>query len=413
MRSRPSEARQARESALEHPGRILGRIGIGLLALSMLIAACGSPSTSSVTATGKGDKAPLMIGGVYSATGSLAVFGAYLISGLNFYASYTNAHGGIDGHQVDIVMKDDQSQASVGVTVMRELASNPDIVAINGPILPGEAALLAKVALAEQVPLVSSTLSTPNADYNANPYWYRVGWDDAATVSAVLSQLKALHDTRISVLYADDAGGIPGQQAVDQLAPKLGMTVVSQVSYPTGTPNPAVQVLKAKSANPQAYVVWDPDSAPELGLVVRTLRENGASQPVGVPESADGSAFLQAAGSNVSNVYYWGGVAPDDLAPGIQSTIGQAMIAAHIMPSDQELTGYAGGEIIGAAAAAVYKSGETPTRANMNKALQSLHNLATVYGTVNYSTSNHAVPLATVPIIEYKNGKTILVAGHL
>jgi hypothetical protein len=34
--------------------------------------------------------------------------------------------------------------------------------------------------------------------------------------------------------------------------------------------------------------------------------------------------------------------------------------------------------------------------------------LATVYGPVSYSKSNHAEPLATVPIIEYVNGKTKL-----
>jgi branched-chain amino acid transport system substrate-binding protein len=328
---------------------------------------------------------------------------------LKFYASQVDASGGIDGHQVQVVIKDDQSEANVGVTVMRELAADPSIMATSGPVLPGEGELLASVAKSAQVPLVSFLLSVPDSDFNSNPYWYRLAWSDSKTVEAVLSQLKALGDTKIAVLYADDAGGQPGDQAINALAPSLGMKVLAQESYPTGTPDPSIQVLKAISSHPQAYVVWDPDSSTELGLVVKTLRENGAMQPVGAPESASATAFVQAAGSTVSGVYYWGGVAPDDLAAGPQTTVGDAMASAHLNSTDFTFAGYSIGEIIGAAAMKVYSSGETMTRARLNAAIGSLTGLSTVYGTVNYSSSNHAEPLSTVPIIEYVSGKTKLV----
>jgi branched-chain amino acid transport system substrate-binding protein len=394
--------------------RVTRVVGAFAVAGLLVAAGCSSSSASSTTTTAAGgtttgSKAPLEIGGVYSVTGVLSAFAGDLINGLKFYSSQTDAAGGIDGHQVQVVIKDDQSQANVGVTVMRELASDSSIMATSGPVLPGEGELLAEVAASSHVPLVSFLLSVPDSDFNSNAYWYRLAWSDNKTVDAVLSELKALGDTKIAVLYADDAGGQPGDQAVDALAPSLGMQVVSQHSYPTGTPDPTVQVLGAISSHPQAYVVWDPDSSTELGLVVRTLRENGATQPIGAPESASASAFVQAAGSTVSGVYYWGGVAPDDLAPGLQTTVGDAMAAAGLHSTDFTFAGYAIGQIIGAAAAKVYSSGQTLTRSNLNSTIASLQGLATVYGTVNYSTSNHAEPLSTVPIIEYVNGRTTLI----
>jgi branched-chain amino acid transport system substrate-binding protein len=292
---------------------------------------------------------------------------------------------------------------------MEELAANPSIMATSGPVLPGEGQLIAKTAKSAKVPLVSFLLSVPDSDFNSNPNWYRLAWSDDKTVSAVLSELKALGKKRIAVLYADDAGGQPGDQAVDKLAPALGMKVVSQESYPTGDPDPSVQALQAISSHPDAYVVWDPDTASEGGLVVKTLRQNGAtSEPIGASESAAAAAFVQAAGSNVTGVYYWGGVAPDDLAPGAQSTAGAAMKKANLQITDYTFAGYSIGQIIGAAAAKVYSSGTTLTRANLNSAIQGLTGLSTVYGPVSYSKSNHAEPLATVPIIEYVNGKTRL-----
>jgi branched-chain amino acid transport system substrate-binding protein len=389
--------------------RAVGVFGVAAL---LVAAGCGSSSSSTTTTAASGSttsKTPLQIGGVYSVTGPLSAFAGDLIKGLQFYASQTDAKGGVDGHQVQVVIKDDQSEPNVAVTVMRELSSDPSIMATSGPVLPGTGELMAKIAASSKVPLVSFLLSVPDSDFNTNPYWYRLAWSDDKTVDAVLSELKALGKTKIALLYANDAGGQPGQQAVTQLAPSLGLTVVSQESYPTGTPDPTVQVLKAISSHPDAYVVWDPDSSTELGLVVKTLRQNGATEPIGAPESASAAAFVQAAGSTVSDVYYWGGVAPDDLAPGLQTTVGAAMATANLHPTDFTFAGYSIGQIIGAAAAKVYASGATLTRANLNSAIAGLQGLATVYGTVNYSSSNHAEPLSTVPIIEYVNGKTVLV----
>lgn len=395
------------------------RAGAAVLGVALVAGACGSSSSKSKTSAGSQSpagsttsaKKPLNIGGVYSVTGPLSAFAGDLISGLKFYASQTNAAGGIGGHHVNVTIKDDQSQANVGVTVMRELASDPSIMATSGPVLPGEGQLLAKVASASQVPLVSFLLSVPDNDFNSNQDWYRLAWSANKTVQAVLQQLQKLGATKVAVLYANDAGGQAGIQAVNSLATSLGVKIVDSESYPTGAPNPTVQVLKAKSSNPDAYVVWDPDSSSELGLVVRTLQQNGVTQPIGAPESASASAFVQAAGGNVSNVYYWGGVAPDDLAQGDQTTVGQAMMSANLHPTDFTFAGYAIGEIIGAAADKVYQSGQTLTRANLNSQIAQLTGLDTVYGSVSYSSSNHAEPLANVPIIEYKNGKTVLVGG--
>jgi branched-chain amino acid transport system substrate-binding protein len=370
-------------------------------------AACGTSSAAGGGGGGGGaSDSVVKIGAVYSVSGDLAVYGNDIINGLKFYATYTNAHGGIDGHKVEIDLKDDQSTATVGETVMRELIADNSVVATTGAELPAESELLSRVAEAEKIPYLADILSLPDSYYNSLKYTYRAScWSDTATVKAVLEQLKATGAKKITVLYPLDAGGQPGFTTAQQLAPQLGLTVTG-INYPAGTANASVYALKAIQTHPDAFLAWDQDTPTELGLVVKDLRANGATQPIGAPEGASSPVFTQATGAGISGVYYWAGSSPTAL-PAQFTAVGTAMTKAGLKPDDYMFGGYAIGQSIGAAAKIVLDKKEALNRTTVNAAMETLSNVPTIYGPVTYTPQNHAEPLSVVPVFEHKNGTIV------
>jgi ABC-type branched-subunit amino acid transport system substrate-binding protein len=145
---------------------------------------------------------------------------------------------------------------------------------------------------------------------------------------------------------------------------------------------------------------------------VRTIRANGINVPIYVPEDASLGQFLSVAGTKVSGVYYWASFSPAHPKTALQSSFATAWTSANgSAPTDFDSAGYAQAQILVAAIKHVLSKNESMTRVNVNKALNTMGAIPTVYGTVTYSTKNHGEPFATVPVLEYKNGVSYQVAG--
>jgi len=109
-------------------------------ALTILVAACGgsssstsggsSAATSSSSASGSSSSASngtIKVLAITDTSGPNKVVGVPELDGLQAGAAYYNAHGGILGHKVDIVVKDDNGDPTQATTnVVQALGSNPN-----------------------------------------------------------------------------------------------------------------------------------------------------------------------------------------------------------------------------------------------------------------------------------------------
>jgi branched-chain amino acid transport system substrate-binding protein len=383
--------------------------GIALLAV---IAACSSsPNTSSAqpAATSSGT---IIIGSDLEESGPAGSYGTPEVQGAQFYINEIDAKGGVDGRKISLDALDNKSTPTQAVTNFRSLASDNSVVAVFGPALPDTAALMAELAAETKLPLLSFLLSATDQSFNSNPDWFRMAYSSNRTVTTLLQEVHSLGLSKVGLLYADDSGGKAGDSSVEALAPASSVKVSSNVSYPDDVTDPTPEVLQAKGGNPQAYIIWDPDSEQRLGQVVKTMRSNGITAPIFVPEDASLGDFVTAAGSTVSDVYYWASFSPQHPKTADQAAFVAAWQAKyHSYPTDFDSAGYAQAEILVGAIKAVQAAGKPVTRANVDSAIEGLTNLDTVYGPVTYSAANHAEPFATVPVLEYVNGIPKQVAG--
>ncbi len=130
-----------------------------VLALSLIAAACGS-SSKSTSSTGTTQPAPTgtplkigWIGTITSATVSGPNAGK---DGMDTWVKWTNAHGGIAGHPVQVVAyADDKADPAVGLAAVKDMVENQHVIAIVGSIAGSTQQTWAPYVLSKRIPIVS------------------------------------------------------------------------------------------------------------------------------------------------------------------------------------------------------------------------------------------------------------------
>jgi branched-chain amino acid transport system substrate-binding protein len=111
----------------------------GAVAIALLAVACSSgtaatsstPSSSAASHT-KLSGTPYVIGniGTYSGAYASSDIGAH--DAIDAWVKYTNAHGGINGHPVKLIQFDDQLNAGLAITDVKEMVQQDHVMAIVG-----------------------------------------------------------------------------------------------------------------------------------------------------------------------------------------------------------------------------------------------------------------------------------------
>ena len=132
--------------------RVRGQIGrrrrfavpVGAVAIMLLAAACSTSSSSSTSASGAtsspagGQSAatptgtPYVIGNVGTFSGAYASSNVGARDAMAAWAKYTNAHGGINGHPVKLIQMDDQLNAALALTQVKQLVQQDHVMALVG-----------------------------------------------------------------------------------------------------------------------------------------------------------------------------------------------------------------------------------------------------------------------------------------
>jgi branched-chain amino acid transport system substrate-binding protein len=294
-----------------------------------------------------------------------------------------NSKGGIKGRHLQVTRVDDQSSASTAIQQFRTLAADSDVLAIVGPCCTGQVLASKTIIESSAVPTFSAIQALEMGD-PAPHWWFRMSAEADQSAIGPLDYFQKAGLTKIAILRADDGFGQTGEAALKAAALSRGITIVTTQTYPPDTTDPSIQVIKAKAANPDAYVVWDGLSGPRLGLVVKTLRAQGVTKTVVAPSSL--KSFRDAAGPASDGVRYWAHVCFDEPKPGLQKEFVGSYKTANNgeVPDEPILSSHAAGE-----------------------AIEKIRNMETVYNTVSYGPTNHVRPISALVGCINQNGKQV------
>jgi len=208
----------------------------GALAAALLLAALAG------CATGRGgdgehveaDAAPYRIGLIASRSGAGSAFGEQQFESTAWAVDRLNRAGGVDGHPLEIVYRDDASEPERGAEVMRELIEEEDVVAVIGPTLSIVAREAHPVANSLRTPVLAIS-NAVDGIVGACPYACEWIWRESlgerlavqANVSAYV--LDGRPRTAATVRTSDDVLGLAGTTYAQQAFEDNGVPVIGSL----------------------------------------------------------------------------------------------------------------------------------------------------------------------------------------
>jgi branched-chain amino acid transport system substrate-binding protein len=133
-------------------------------------AASGStaaPATTAAAATGT----PVKIGFICSCTSPLGSSTAINLPGYQAWVKYTNDNGGLNGHPIDLIVKDDNGNPATSIADVHELVGTDHVIALSS-VTNFEAGWASYVEQ-QKIPVIGGSTVTPE-DYTASG-WFSQG----------------------------------------------------------------------------------------------------------------------------------------------------------------------------------------------------------------------------------------------
>ncbi len=223
----------------------------------MLLAALCATACLSMPASAQ-VSCPIKIGAILPLTGSMGPIGKHIAESAQLAADTINGGGGIKGCQVQLVLRDDQGQPTVGVDAAKYLTEVEHVVALTGSVSSGVSLpILTAVAVPSRMPMVSccstaATFTTMAQEGKTGGYFFRT-LPTVKTQAYATAKIAAERGyKRIAIIYVNTDFGTGMVKDFSKAMQKLGSTVVRSVAYNENQPSYRPEINAAMADKPDA-----------------------------------------------------------------------------------------------------------------------------------------------------------------
>ncbi|MGF6534462.1 MULTISPECIES: ABC transporter substrate-binding protein [Paraburkholderia] len=282
-----------------------------LAASTLAIGVLHAPLASAGSATGT----PVYFGVSGPLTGPNAQYGAQWKAGFDLALDEINADGGINGHPLQYVFEDSQSDPRQAVTIAQKFVSDPRILIELGDF--SSPASMAASPIYQRAGLVQLGFTNSHPDFTKGGdfIWSpSVSQADAQPLIADLAAKEGLH--HVAVLYQNTDWGRASKDVFVKAAASRGVQVVAAEGYQTTDKDFRATLVRVNGAHPDGLVLisYYADGA----QIVRQARESGIHLPVVAAGSVYSPKFLELGGDAVNGVATNTNFFPGDPRPEVQ-----------------------------------------------------------------------------------------------
>ncbi|GAB2880260.1 ABC transporter substrate-binding protein [Pseudoduganella ginsengisoli] len=284
---------------------------LAMVALAAL-AGCGGGGTN-VDSNPAAQTTPgtLKLGLLVSRTGSSASLGQNVEYAARLAVKEINEAGGVNGQQLELILRDDKLDADAGVLSARELAALAP-VAIFGPFSSRVAIPVAQqVTIAAGIPFIASGSSPLITALDDKGTVFRTVASDSLQGAALADHILDQGLTRVALIHVDDAFGVGASEAVRQRLAARGYPPLANITYSATKTVGFDGELAALTANgvPQAVVMVG--FALDGASIARGLKDKLGSQMPRLFGSGNfGAAFISNAGDAALGMQWVSPTAP-------------------------------------------------------------------------------------------------------
>ena len=223
-------------------------------------------------------KEPYKIGAVFAVTGPASFLGEPEKNTALMLQEEINKAGGINGHPLEIIIEDTKSDETQAVLAAKKLLEKDSVLAIIGPSTTGESMALVPIMNGAKTPLISCAAGAPITQPVKDRYWiFKTPQYDVSAVEAIYGYMKKHGISKVGIITISTGFGDAGKKALQEMAPKYGITIVADEKYGPKDSDMTTQLTKIKAAGAQAVINWSVGP----GQVVVT--KNWSALKMGIP----------------------------------------------------------------------------------------------------------------------------------
>ena len=220
-------------------------------ALALIVAACGSSSSNSTEGVDSSTSPSVRI----SRSRAEAPGYSEIAPASQAYFNYVNAHGGVNGRKIHLIIKNDEYNPTNTVNVTHQLVLQEKVFGISRGWQPTHTKVVGFLN-SSKVPDMFVASGCPCWDKGtAQPYTF--GWQPNYTIEGkIMGQYIAQHfaGKKVGVLYQDDDFGQGGLAGIKAELPATA--IVAAQPYQSGTETLAPQITAIKSAGAEVVVYF-------------------------------------------------------------------------------------------------------------------------------------------------------------
>ncbi len=281
-------------------------VAIGLAAG---VAACSSGSTStSAPASTSAAGAPASSATGSTATGTPIVIGSvgsYTEDGftdpgepaIEAWASWVNAHGGINGHPVQLIVEDNKGDQAQAVSLVKQLVQQDHVVAFvsnqDGSLNAGYASYLEQ----QKIPVLGGNVYTPEP-WVSNPMFYPEGLTLLQGIESLALSAKTLGLTTIGSMACSEAAQCASANVLTKAVfGAAGITDVYGGLVSSTATDYTANCLTAEQKGAKGLVLYVP-TASEGQVIAGDCQRQNYNPAYIIPGEAIGAGYLQSSAFN-------------------------------------------------------------------------------------------------------------------
>ena len=349
-----------------------------------LASVAGLYALSAFTLASAQSSGPIKVGALIALSGPAAAYGAEERRAIEAVFNQVNAQGGIGGRKIEVVVRDTKTNPTEAARLANQVIADDKVIAIIGATTGSETLAFADVAMRAQVPLFPM-VGTPSVTDPEKPYskWvFRMSVPLSTDLPASMHRMVKDGKKRMAIFSEEDAYGQQGAAMAVELAKKLGVEVVENISAPKTATDLTTQATKIRNASPDAVLLVTASTG-SGGAFLRKLQQVGLNVPVYGMAGIVQKQIITSGGTAAEMLIAPALVNPDEAGPL------KELFA--LMKDNGGVDGF--GAVLGANAAAgvvaALKSGAT-TGAQVRDAMEKIGSIkGYAAGPIKYSTTDH------------------------
>jgi len=351
-------------------------------------------------------KETVKIGAILAVTGPASNLGAPEARTLQMLVEDINAKGGINGHKIELIIKDSGSSPEKAVSFAKQLIEEEKVFAILGPSTSGETMAIKNIAEEGKTILMSMAAAEVIVNPVA-PHVFKVAPKDSFAVDLIFEQMKKMGISRIGVLSSNTGFGKAGKEQIEKFAPNHGIQIVANEVYDKAATDLTAEVTKLKAANVQAVLNWSIE--PAQAIVLKNARQIGLTVPIFQSHGFANIQYAKAAGAGAEGVIFPASriiIAESLPAKHPQKGIVESYKKAYEAKYKEDVSTF-GGHAYDALMILVRAIGEKGlSRDNVRIAIENMKGFVGTAGVFNFSPADHnGLDISAFEMLTVRNGK--------